>query len=428
MVEKFRQKFRNIRDAFATLDIRGDGRITMVELQAGLARKFDISLSAQIAAAVVARYNASPPGEPAAFDFASFASMYDGAFTQYMTASIGGKAPAGSTEGLTNAFDFTTHTHSLVAVDPTAEQAALATLRRVGAKLRQHAQSSERSRHFTELFVKMDVDRTGMLSADEISLGMSQLGLELRPSEVLQLFDALDVGREGRISIAAFMLLVQRGSGIDAVPWANAEAGRDIEAAATMPPAAFVAEPSLVPADFKKRIAEGSPAHVAVAKIAATLDSRKIKLRAAFKKLDVSGDGSISAEDLPKGLAAIGIYISPARAAKMVAHFDRTGDGRLHYHEFVRLLSETRAESHEEKAAGAVARTAAPVSEPEPEPEPAEGSDAQGQTLTVAGTEEGGAVESETEDVSDILAAISYSVYRCVQRSTRACARTGSVY
>ena len=35
MVEKFRQKFRNIRDAFATLDIRGDGRITMVELQAG---------------------------------------------------------------------------------------------------------------------------------------------------------------------------------------------------------------------------------------------------------------------------------------------------------------------------------------------------------------------------------------------------------
>lgn len=87
-----------------------------------------------------------------------------------------------------------------------------------------------------------------------------------------------------------------------------------------------MAAPQILPAEvFKKHIAEASPAHVAVAKIVSTLDDKKIKLRKAFKKFDADNDGSISAEDLPKGLASVGIYISPARAARMVAAFDRTG-------------------------------------------------------------------------------------------------------
>ena len=110
-----------------------------------------------------------------------------------------------------------------------------------------------------------------------------------------------------------------------------------------------------------------------------------------------------------QGLAKIGIYISETRAAKMVKAFDRTGDGRLHYHEFVRLLTATRAEAHEEKTASAPPSPAAPApapapaaAEPEPEPEVA---------LVPAGTEEGGAAEVAEESISDVLAAISYSVY-----------------
>eukprot|EP01046_Picozoa_sp_COSAG06_P032127 COSAG06_NODE_3187_length_5716_cov_3.110913_2_plen_232_part_00 len=172
MVEKFRQKFSTIRDAFQTLDVRGDAKIAAVELQAGLASKFDIAMSDEVAAAIVARYNSAGPGEPPAFDFATFAAMYDGTFTQYYASSIGAKADP-SDPGMSRAHNWRP------SVDPTAEQAALTTVRRIGAKLRQHASSSARSRHFTELFVKMDVDRTGTLTADEVSLGMYQLGLDL---------------------------------------------------------------------------------------------------------------------------------------------------------------------------------------------------------------------------------------------------------
>jgi Ca2+-binding EF-hand superfamily protein len=467
MVEKFRQKFRTIRDAFQSLDVRGDGRIATVELQSALAQSFDIALSDEICAAIVARYNAAAPSDEPSFDFASFAAMYDGAFTRYVASSIGAKAAAGAS-GLQTAFDFTTGEHRLRAVDPTEEQAALEIVRRIGAKLRQHAQSSERSRHFTELFLRMDVDRTGTLTGDEIALGMSQLGLALRPSELVQLLDTLDAGRTGSISIADFMLLVQRGAGTDTAPAVPTPA--TVEA---MPASAFVAAPRMVPADlnYKKRIAEGSAAHVAVSKIVTTLDDRKIKLRAAFKKLDVDGDSSISAEDLPKGvsswldlcredllgpthtllllacgdhtvttasaavatlqLAQIGIYISPARARKMVAHFDRTGDHRLHYHEFVRLLSATRAEAHEERAheaaaaavgagAGAAASPADPAPSPEPAAAAAEAGPGGGEGLTAAGSEEGGMGESEAESVADILAAISFSVYSTLRGARKA--------
>ncbi len=137
-----------------------------------MAAKFDIAMSDELAAAVVERYNAAGPSEPPAFSFASFAELYDGTFTQYCASSIGAKADP-SDRRLSRAHNWRP------TVEPTAEQAALATVRRIGAKLRQHASSSARSRHFTELFIKMDVGRTGTLTADEIRLGLFQLGLDL---------------------------------------------------------------------------------------------------------------------------------------------------------------------------------------------------------------------------------------------------------
>jgi hypothetical protein len=208
----------------------------------------------------------------------------------------------------------------------------------------------------------------------------------------------VDVDHTGEVSIASFMLLVQRGIGVDAAQAPSTD--EDEAAAATMAEAAFVAEPQMLPAEvFRTKIAESSPAHVAVGKIVTTLDDRKMKLRAAFKKLDVDNDGSISVEDLPKGLASIGVYISETRASKMVHAFDRTGDGRLHYHEFVRLLSATRAEAHEEKTTAASApapESAGPSSEPELETD----------GLVAAGTEEGGLPEPDDESLSDLLEAI----------------------
>eukprot|EP01043_Picozoa_sp_COSAG02_P073616 COSAG02_NODE_14386_length_1277_cov_3.599564_2_plen_281_part_01 len=222
------------------------------------------------------------------------------------------------------------------------------------------------------------------------------------------------------------MLLVQRGAGVDAAQAPSTD--EDEAVAATMTEAAFIAEPQMLPAEvFSTKIAEASPAHVAVAKIVTVLDDRKMKLRAAFQKLDVDNDGSISAEDLPKGLASIGVYISPTRASKMVRAFDRTGDGRLHYHEFVRLLSATRAEAHEEKTAAAVqaAGHAAAVGDAgSPAPEPTVASvpepELEEARLVAAGTEEGGLSEPEDESFSDLLAAISYSVYSSYRGARKA--------
>lgn len=222
----------------------------------------------------------------------------------------------------------------------------------------------------------------------------------------------------GEVSIASFMMLVQRGTGVDAA--AAASAVEDAAEADTVPEAAFIVEPKIWPAEvFKTQIAECSPAHVAVGKIVTTLDDRKIKLRAAFRQLDADNDGSISAEDLPKGLASIGVYISPTRASKMVAAFDRTGDGRLHYHEFVRLLSATRAEEHEEKTASA-AQAAAVATSPEPEPAPTAPKPTADTGLIAAGTEEGGLCEPDDESLSDVLAAISYSVYSSYRGARKA--------
>ena len=147
-------------------------------------------------------------------------------------------------------YDFATGTHRLTQVEATEQQAALATLRRIGAKLRQHAESSERSRHFTELFVKMDQTRSGTLTADEVALGMAQLGIDLKPSELAQLFDLVDIERTGSISIADFMLVVQRGTGVDAAETEKEkaeEAEAEKQAAAAMPAKVFEVAPQLNP-------------------------------------------------------------------------------------------------------------------------------------------------------------------------------------
>lgn len=232
----------------------------------------------------------------------------------------------------------------------------------------------------------------------------------------------MDVDHTGEVSIASFMLLVQRGIGVDAAQAPSTD--EDEAAAATMAAAAFVAEPQMLPAEvFRTKIAESSPAHVAVGKIVTTLDDRKMKLRAAFKKLDVDNDGSISAEDLPKGLASIGVYISETRASKMVHAFDRTGDGRLHYHEFVRLLSATRAEAHEEKTTAAAQTSGHATATSAPAPEsagPSSEPELETDGLVAAGTEEGGLPEPDDESLSDLLAAISYSVYSSYRGARKA--------
>ena len=157
-------------------------------------------------------------------------------------------------------YDFATGTHRLTQVEATEQQAALATLRRIGAKLRQHAESSERSRHFTELFVKMDQTRSGTLTADEVALGMAQLGIDLKPSELAQLFDLVDIERTGSISIADFMLVVQRGTGVDAAETEKEkaeEAEAEKQAAAAMPAKVFEVAPQLNPCALRPSLWPG---------------------------------------------------------------------------------------------------------------------------------------------------------------------------
>jgi Ca2+-binding EF-hand superfamily protein len=235
IVRKFREKYSSLREAFQSMDIRGDSLITRVELQSGLASKFDLTIADDLAEALVARYNRTPPGGTPAFNYDSFADMYEGAFSQFLPSSIGSAAVAGA-DGISRAFDFVTGQHNTVAVSPTQEQQALSVIRRIGQKLRQHASSSVRSRHFTELFVAMDTDRTGFLSADEIGLGMWQLGLDLSPADLNCLFDAIDTQYVGKISIANFMLLIQRGTGVDAAPREAAEAAAEAPVSAELPP------------------------------------------------------------------------------------------------------------------------------------------------------------------------------------------------
>eukprot|EP01062_Namystynia_karyoxenos_P039060 TRINITY_DN28402_c0_g1_i3.p1 TRINITY_DN28402_c0_g1~~TRINITY_DN28402_c0_g1_i3.p1 ORF type:complete len:606 (+),score=174.85 TRINITY_DN28402_c0_g1_i3:74-1891(+) len=111
------------------------------------------------------------------------------------------------------------------------------------------------------------------------------------------------------------------GRGLDAD--ATAGRGADLQPAPAEPPEGI----------------DASPAFAAVVLVAEEFARRGEKLKSVFARIDSNSDGGIDAEELLAGLRDNGVHIDRAGAHALVEEFDRNGDGRLQYHEFVRMLS-----------------------------------------------------------------------------------------
>ena len=65
----------------------------------------------------------------------------------------------------------------------------------------------------------------------------------------------------------------------------------------------------------------------------------------ALKELDANGDGSISSQELKEGLVRMGLMISDDALRRLVARFDRDGDGSIDYGELIRFIQKRTSSS-----------------------------------------------------------------------------------
>eukprot|EP00756_Hemistasia_phaeocysticola_P051293 Hpha_TRINITY_DN26467_c0_g1::TRINITY_DN26467_c0_g1_i1::g.33874::m.33874/K13412/CPK; calcium-dependent protein kinase len=84
---------------------------------------------------------------------------------------------------------------------------------------------------------------------------------------------------------------------------------------------------------------DDSPAFAAVVHIAQEMERRGEKLRSVFTRMDKNADGGVDAAELAAGLQQADFPVSLPAARSMIQEFDRNGDGRLQFNEFVRMLS-----------------------------------------------------------------------------------------
>ena len=61
-------------------------------------------------------------------------------------------------------------------------------------------------------------------------------------------------------------------------------------------------------------------------------------IRNAFREIDVDGSGSIEPNELRAAFRRQGIMLTDEETAAVVKAFDRNGDGRLNYDEFVAAM------------------------------------------------------------------------------------------
>lgn len=143
-----------------------------------------------------------------------------------------------------------------------------------------------------QAFQKLDVDKDGQISKQEIMQGMSSAGLKLSSTEIETLFILGDRDNNGQIDFSEFAQIM--------IPSANERIAK-----------------------FKNCFRNRS------------------EIEAAFHKYDTNKDGAISFDELKSGLAKSGINFSDQEVETVFALADRDGDGEVSMSEFVHLLSKS---------------------------------------------------------------------------------------
>ena len=143
-----------------------------------------------------------------------------------------------------------------------------------------------------QAFQKLDIDKDGQISRQEIIQGMSAAGMKLSSSEVDTLFVLGDKDNNGQIDFSEFAQI-------------------------------------MIPSASER-----------IAKLKKCFRNRS-EIEAAFKRFDTNKDGAISYDELRAGLSSSGIHFSEQEVETCFAVADRDCDGEVSLAEFVHMLSST---------------------------------------------------------------------------------------
>merc|ERR1711872_386442 len=145
-----------------------------------------------------------------------------------------------------------------------------------------------------QAFQKLDADKDGQISRQEVTQGMSSAGLKLTSAEVDTLFILGDKDNNGQIDFSEFAQIM--------IPSANER----------------------------------------IAKLKKCFRNRS-EIEAAFRRFDTNKDGAISYDELRAGLSCSGIHFNDQEVETCFAVADRDCDGEVSLAEFVSMLSSCNA-------------------------------------------------------------------------------------
>jgi len=141
-----------------------------------------------------------------------------------------------------------------------------------------------------QAFQKLDADKDGQISRQEVTQGMSSAGLKLTSAEVETLFILGDRDNNGQIDFSEFAQI-------------------------------------MIPSAGER-----------IAKLKKCFRNRS-EIEAAFKRFDTNKDGAISYDELRAGLSCSGINFNEMEVETCFAVADRDCDGEVSLSEFVSMLS-----------------------------------------------------------------------------------------
>jgi len=141
-----------------------------------------------------------------------------------------------------------------------------------------------------QAFQKLDADKDGQISRQEVTQGMSSAGLKLTSAEVETLFILGDRDNNGQIDFSEFAQI-------------------------------------MIPSAGER-----------IAKLKKCFRNRS-EIEAAFKRFDTNKDGAISYDELKAGLSCSGINFNEMEVETCFAVADRDCDGEVSLSEFVSMLS-----------------------------------------------------------------------------------------
>lgn len=197
-----------------------------------------------------------------------------------------------------------------------------------------------------DLFRKFDSSGDGQIAVAEFKAGLAELGFS-PPEELFQLvMTALDSNHSGDLNLKEMDRSLRKAEKI-----AKAE-GRSLEEAArkcglNLNASTVSKEGAGYQRKRRSSVQAKKPTPVVadatdplLMKVVDALNERKFRPSDYFRKWDISGDNSISAKELRIGLNELGVKVSEAEFASIMARIDKDASGDVSIVEFDKALKQ----------------------------------------------------------------------------------------